>query len=73
MAAGSALGLAAAYWVIELLTSLIPANMMAQMPYSARPRPECPCAGFRRRDRAAAAAVLFAVTPMLQLSLVEEP
>ena len=33
VAAGSLIGVTAAYWTMQLLTRLIPANMMANMPY----------------------------------------
>jgi macrolide transport system ATP-binding/permease protein len=68
VAAGGALGLAGAYWVTALLTRLIPANMLARMPF---------LNGLGLNGRVAlfaaaiacAAAVLLAVTPVLHLSL----
>jgi predicted permease len=68
VAAGTALGLAAAYWATQLLTGLMPANMMARMPFLND-------LGFNVRvalfaaATACAATLLFAVTPVLHLSL----
>src|SRR6185437_13548009 len=67
---GSALGLFAAEWVMQLLAGLIPADMMAGMPYLEG-------LGLNPRVLAFAgiialmAAVLFAVTPALRLPLSE--
>jgi predicted permease len=69
-AAGSALGLASAYWLIELLTRLIPAAMLGRMSYLRG-------LGYNARVLAFAgaiallAAVLFSITPTLRLSLSE--
>jgi predicted permease len=65
---GTTLGLVAAYWATELLTRLIPANMLARMPYLRD-------LGLNGRVLAFAgamavlAAALFAIAPMLQHSL----
>jgi predicted permease len=65
--AGSLLGLAAAQWAIRLLTTLIPASMLASMPFLQD-------LGLNARVLAFAAviallsAVLFSVTPALRLS-----
>jgi len=66
-AAGSALGVTAAVWTMQLLTSLISANMLAGMPY---------LRGLGLNSRvlifagliALLAAVLFSVSPALHLS-----
>ncbi len=52
-AAGGALGLVSAAWAMQLLAKLIPADMLAYMPFSARPRLERPRVGLRRLHRAA--------------------
>ena len=68
VALGSALGLACAYWAIQFLTMLIPANIIAGMPYlhglglTAR-------VGVFAGAVALLAAILFAVTPMMRLPL----
>ena len=68
--AGSALGLLAAEWAMQLLTSLIPADMMAGMPYLQG-------LGLNPRVLAFAgvvallAAVLFSITPALRLPFSE--
>ncbi|HMF59195.1 MAG TPA: ABC transporter permease, partial [Vicinamibacterales bacterium] len=68
VALGSALGLACAYWAIQFLTMLIPANIIAGMPYlhglglTAR-------VGAFAGTVALLAAGLFAVTPMMRLPL----
>ena len=68
VALGSALGLACAYWAIQFLTRLIPANIIAGMPYlhglglTAR-------VGAFAGAVALLAAILFAVTPMVRLPL----
>lgn len=66
--AATALGLAWAYWAAEVLISLVPANMLARMPF-------LDGLGFTSRVAifaaavAIAAAVLFALTPMFHLTL----
>ena len=68
VALGSALGLVSAYWTVHILTKLIPADMLLSMPYLND-------LGFTPRVLAFAAAVaffaalLFAFTPALSLSL----
>jgi predicted permease len=68
VAVGTALGLVAAYWTTELLTRLIPANMLSRMPYLQD-------LGFNGRvlgfagALAVLAAALFALAPMLRHSL----
>ncbi|HEV8484652.1 MAG TPA: ABC transporter permease, partial [Blastocatellia bacterium] len=70
VAAGSGLGLAFAYWAMQLLARLIPADMKASMTY-------LDGIGLNVRVFAFAcvisllAAVLFSVTPTLRLSLSE--
>ena len=51
VAAGSALGLASAYWAMQLLTSLIPANIAARMPFLHHLGLNAPVAAFRTGDR----------------------
>jgi len=67
---GSALGLASAYWAMQLLTRLIPEDMLASMPYlhglSLNPRVLAFAGGI-----ALLAAILFSVTPTLHFSLPE--
>ena len=66
--AATLLGLAGASWTAELLTSLIPANMLARLPFLRD-------LGFTVRVAvfaaavSVAAAVLFAVTPIVHLTL----
>ena len=70
VSAGGAVGLAAAWWAMQLLTKLIPVDMMARMTFLHG-------LGFNTRVLAFAgaisllAAVLFSVTPTLRLSLPE--
>jgi len=70
VAAGSALGLVSAVWVMQLLTRLIPANMLARMSF-------LDDLGLNVRVVAFAgvialvAAVLFSLTPTLHFSLSE--
>ena len=68
VAAGSALGLASAYWAMQLLASLIPASIAARMPFLNHLGLNAPVAAFAAVI-ACASALLFAVTPLLQLSL----
>jgi len=68
VAAGSALGLAAAYWAMQLLTSLIPANIAARMPFLHHLGLNASVAAFAAVI-SCAAALLFAVAPLVQLSL----
>ncbi len=68
VALGSALGLACAYWAIQFLTMLIPANILTGMPYlhglglTAR-------VGVFAGAVALLAAILFAITPLVRLPL----
>jgi predicted permease len=70
VAAGSAAGLVSGYWAIQLLTKLIPADMLAGMPY---------LEGMGLNGRvlafaggiAALAAALFSIVPSLRVSLPE--
>jgi predicted permease len=66
--AGSALGLIGAYWVTRFLPTLIPANIAARMPFLHHLGLNARVAGFAAAI-AFGAALLFAVTPLLQLSL----
>jgi macrolide transport system ATP-binding/permease protein len=66
--AGSALGLILAYWTTRFLPSLIPANIAARMPFLHHLGLNARVAAFAAVI-ACAAALLFAVTPLLQLSL----
>jgi macrolide transport system ATP-binding/permease protein len=68
VALGSALGLAAAYGAVQFLTSLVPANIIAAMPYLHGLGLNARVAGFACAI-AGLAALLLAVTPMLHLSL----
>jgi macrolide transport system ATP-binding/permease protein len=66
--AGSALGLVAAYWATQLLAGLVPIDIMARMPYLQD-------VGLNTRVLlfaaavASVAAVVFALTPLVHLSL----
>lgn len=70
VAAGSAIGLLSGYWAMQLLTKLIPADMLAGMPY---------LDGLGLNGRvltfaggiALGAAALFSTIPTLRVSLVE--
>ena len=70
VAAGSVLGLVAAYWAMQMLTRLVPSNMAASMPF-------LQTLGFNYRVVGYAgvisllAALLFTVTPLLCLSSTE--
>jgi predicted permease len=66
--AGGALGLAAAYWAAALLLALVPANMMARLPFLNELGLNLRVALFAGAI-AAAAAVLFALLPVLHLSV----
>jgi predicted permease len=70
VAAASTLGLASADWTMKLLTRLIPADMLAGMPFlnglGLNPRVSMFGCGI-----ALIAAVLFAITPTLRLSFDE--
>jgi macrolide transport system ATP-binding/permease protein len=65
---GTAIGLIGAYWAAQLLTGLIPVNILSRLPFLRD-------IGFNSRVAvfaatiAAIAAALFAVTPLLHLSL----
>src|SRR3984957_14048836 len=68
VAAGSLIGVTAAYWTMQLLTRLIPTNMMANMPYLHQ-------LGLNKHlflftaAIALLAALLFSLTPIVRLSL----
>jgi predicted permease len=70
VASGTALGLLAAYWTMHVLLTLIPADLLAQMPFLQG-------LGLTSRVLAFAAAlalcaaILFSITPALRLSLPE--
>ena len=70
VAAGSVLGLVAAYWAMQMLTRLVPSNMAASMPF-------LQTLGFNFRVVGYAgvisllAALLFTITPLLCLSSAE--
>jgi macrolide transport system ATP-binding/permease protein len=66
--AGSALGLILAYWATGFLPSLIPPNIAARMPFLHQLGLNARVAAFAA-VLAGAAALLFAVTPLLHLSL----
>jgi len=66
-ALGSALGLAAAHWCMQLLTALIPASMLGAMPFLLGLGLNLRVLAFAGVV-ALAAAVLFSVTPALRLS-----
>jgi predicted permease len=68
VAVGTALGLVAAYWTTELLTRLIPANMLSRMPYLQDPGFNGRVLGFAGA-LAVLAAALFGFAPMLRHSL----
>jgi macrolide transport system ATP-binding/permease protein len=68
VAAGSALGLASAYWATQLLTGLIPANIMARTPYLHDLGLNVRVLSFAGAI-ALLAAVLLAITPMWHVSL----
>ena len=68
VSAGSVLGLILAYWATRFLPSLIPANIAARMPFLHHLGLNGRIAAFAAVI-ACAAALLFAVTPLLQLSL----
>jgi macrolide transport system ATP-binding/permease protein len=71
VAAGSALGIAGAYWSTGVLTRLIPANMSARMPFlddlGVNLR-----VGLFASALACTAAAVFALTPLLHLSMSRE-
>jgi macrolide transport system ATP-binding/permease protein len=68
VAAGSALGVASAIWAMQLLTALIPAAMLAGMPYLRGLGFNIRVSGFAGAV-ALMAVVLFSVTPTLHFSL----
>jgi predicted permease len=68
VAGGSLLGLACAFWVMELLTRLIPAEMFARMSFLHGPGLNARVLMFAGVI-AVLAAVLFSLTPTLRLSL----
>jgi len=65
--AGNALGLASAHWAMQLLTKLIPADMIASMPFLQGLFLNARVLSFAGVT-ALLAAVLFSVTPTLRLS-----
>jgi len=66
--AGLTLGMAAAYWLMQLLTKLIPLDMMGNMPYLQNLGINTRVVAFGGLI-AAIATVLFSITPTLHLSL----
>ncbi len=68
VAAGSGLGMASAFWTMRLLTTLIPAGMLAGMPYLREWGINVRVASFAGAI-ALAAVVVFAATPALHFSL----
>jgi macrolide transport system ATP-binding/permease protein len=66
--AAAALGLASAYWAAEVLISLVPANMLARMPFLVGHGFSLRVAIFAAAV-AIAAAALFALTPTFHLTL----
>jgi macrolide transport system ATP-binding/permease protein len=70
VAAGSALGLVAASWVMQVLTRLIPANMLARMSFLHDLGLNVRVVAFAGAI-GLAAAVLFSFTPTLHFSLSE--
>jgi predicted permease len=70
VAAGSALGLLSASWVMQLLTRLIPANMLASMSFLDDLGLNVRVVAFAGAI-ALVAAVLFSLTPALHMSLSE--
>jgi macrolide transport system ATP-binding/permease protein len=68
VAAGTAAGLAAAYWITQLLTGLMPANMIARMPFLIDVVLNVRVAWFAV-GIAGAATMVFGITPVLHLSL----
>ena len=70
VAASTALALISAYWTIDLLVTLIPANIAARMPYLSELSLNERVLGFAI-VLAVGAAVLFALTPVLRLSFAD--
>jgi macrolide transport system ATP-binding/permease protein len=70
VALGTVLALVSAYWAVQLLTSLVPANMMAGMPFL-RDLGMTPGVAAFASALAVAAAALFAITPTLQMSTAD--
>lgn len=68
VAAGGLVGVTAAYWMMQLLTHLIPANMMANMPYLRELKLNEHVLLFAGAI-ALLAALLFSLTPIVRLSL----
>jgi macrolide transport system ATP-binding/permease protein len=67
---GGALGLASAEWAMQLLTRLIPARMLANMPFLSNAGLSAPVAAFAGAV-ALLAAALFTITPALRLPFAE--
>jgi macrolide transport system ATP-binding/permease protein len=65
--AGTAIGLLGSYWLMQLLLRLIPADMLAQMPFLVGLGLHLRVLGFAG-GIAALAAALFSITPTLRLS-----
>jgi predicted permease len=70
VAASTAVAVISAYWAIDLLVKLIPANIAARMPYVADLSLNARVIGFAIA-LAVGAAILFALTPVLRLSFSE--
>jgi macrolide transport system ATP-binding/permease protein len=70
VAAGTVLGLLSASWVMRLLTTLIPADMLARMPFMQELGLNVPVLAFAGVV-SLLAGMLFSLTPTLQLSLSE--
>ena len=70
VALGTVLALASAYWAVQLLSSLVPADIMAGMPFL-RDLGMTPRVAAFASALAVAAAALFAITPMLQMSTAD--
>ncbi|HEV2691030.1 MAG TPA: ABC transporter permease, partial [Bryobacteraceae bacterium] len=70
VAAGSVLGVASAAWAMQLLTRLIPAHLLASLPFVSGLGLNLRVSAFAS-SIALLAAVLFAVTPALLLSFAE--
>jgi len=65
--AGGALGVLGAYWMMKLLTSLVPANLLASTPYLQDPTLNVHVWGFAGLI-AVFAAILFSLTPALHFA-----
>jgi macrolide transport system ATP-binding/permease protein len=70
VAFGTLIALASAYWAVQLLTSFVPADIMAGMPFL-RDLGMNPRVAAFAGALAIGAAALFAITPMLQMSTAD--